>query len=555
MASEEQTVSKLLVLYLKIIFIYMPVTIRPVFSEETHHRIFFFLLCALALFMPLSRFGMSFTQILMGVNWLMEGNYREKTRRFLACKPAMVFMVIYMVHIVGLLWSEDLAYGVFYDLKDKLPMLTLPFLVASYKPLNARQAHILLYVFITAVFIASLIGLHIYISDSYINFRDMSPFMLHIYVGMMLCMAAFLLPWLTFRITKEFQWRLTSVLIAFWLLVFLFVLRTMTGILSLGGIILFFILRILIGRYNIWLRITTGIVVLSVTAVLTIFTIHMYRMINQRIVPPEESLYEQTAYGNDYVHDFEANHRENGHFVYLFVAEQELRQAWNEQSEFDFDGEDMRENPLHSTLYRYLSSLGFRKDRQGLEKLSEEDIDAIERGVPNHLYLKWPGAVVRFHETLWEINWYLETGNPSGHSFTQRIDLWKASWEAFKVKPWFGWGTGDLYIAMDYGLSHIGSHLDTYRWKPHNQFLLFLVTLGIAGSVVIWLSYYIFIRMTAAWKFLPFNLFLIILIISMLANHTIDSQSGQTFFAFFTVFFGIIYRRIYPDTTQQPKGA
>jgi O-antigen ligase len=525
----------------------MAAAIRPLFSQDKHYRIFFFLLCGLAFFMPLSRYGMSLTQILMVLNWILEGNYREKTQRFLSYKPAIVFMIIYLTHVVGLLWTEDFEYVILFDLKDKLPMLILPFLVASYKPLTAKQAHILLYVFIGAVFIASLIGLQIFIAGTYVNFRDMSPFMLHIYVGMMLCMAAFLLPWLTFRITREFQWRLTAILIAVWLVVFLFVLRTMTGILSFGGIILFFIIRILTGRYQPWLRVTTGIMVLLTTLVIAGYTTYMYRMVSERIAPDYESLYDRTALGNEYTHDLEANHRENGHYVYNFIAEGESRIAWNDVSEFDFDGVDMRENSLKTTLYRYLASLGYRKDRESIEKLSPEDIEAVETGIPNHLYLKWPGAVVRFHETLWEINWYVETGNPSGHSFTQRIDLWKASWKAFKVKPWFGWGTGDLFIAMDYGLTAIDSHLETYRWKPHNQFLLFLVTLGILGSMIIWISYILFIRMTAIWKMLPFNVFLIIMIISMMGNHIIDSQSGQTFFAFFTVFFGIIYRRIYPE--------
>jgi hypothetical protein len=522
----------------------MKSAVKPIFSENTHHQIYFILFCALAMSMPITRFGMSLTQILMGVNWLFEGQYRQKIIRFRACKPAIIFMLLYVIHIIGLFWSEDLEYGILYDLKDKLPMLTLTFLVASSKPLNARQANLLLSAFLIAVFMASLIGLQIFLSGNYVNFRDLSPFMLHIYVGMMLCMAIFTLPWFTFKLTKELQWRLISIFLALWLTVFLFVMRTMTGILCFGVVLLFFVIRIIAGKYNIWLRISIGSLVILAGVAFFVFTMHMYGMINKKIMPSEASLIEKTALGNDYQH-IEHPHRENGYFVYLFIAEDEVRQAWNERSSFDFDSLDMRENPLNLTLFRYLTSMGYRKDRESVEKLSEEDITAVETGVPNSLYVKWPGALVRFHETLWEINWYLETGNPSGHSFTQRIDMWKGAWEAIKVNPWLGWGTGDIYIAMDYGLHKINSHMDTYRWKPHNQYLLFLITLGIIGSLAIYLCYFIYISLTRAWKFLPFNIFLIIMVVSMLGNNPIDAQSGQTFFTFFTLFFGIIYKKDY----------
>jgi O-antigen ligase len=83
--------------------------------------------------------------------------------------------------------------------------------------------------------------------------------------------------------------------------------------------------------------------------------------------------------------------------------------------------------------------------------------------------------------------------------------------------------------------------MENFRMKPHNQYLLFLLTLGIIGSVMIYSLYAFFVLKTMAYRYWPFNVFLVIMTISMLANHPIDSQAGQTFFTFFTLYFGFIY--------------
>jgi hypothetical protein len=93
--------------------------------------------------------------------------------------------------------------------------------------------------------------------------------------------------------------------------------------------------------------------------------------------------------------------------------------------------------------------------------------------VPNYLYLQWPGFQVRLHATIWEVYWYRATDNPTNFSFAQRIELWKGSWIAFKEKPIFGWGTGDIFIAVRYGLETMESKMENYHMKPHNQYLFF----------------------------------------------------------------------------------
>lgn len=517
--------------------------LRAADTESFHHAVFFILLCVLAVAMPTSRSGMSTAQILLGVNWLFEGRYREKTLRFWNNKPALIFSLIYLVHVAGLLWSQDLHYGILSDLKNKLPMLTLTFLVASSKPLTLRQIYIILLFFAASVLVTSFIGAVVFFTGSYVDFRHVSPFVPHVYFSMMILMTVFMLPWLSKRISSNRKWYLFSLLISAWLLVFLFLLQTITGFLCLAGILFFLLLRqVFKGKSILWSSVTAlALLALIVGGALTVH--YMYRNVNLEIACEEGDLEEFTALGNRYKHDLESDMHENGHPVFVYIAGNELSEAWNRRSEHDFSGYDKQGNQLRYTLYRYMTSMGLRKDAEGLQALSDEDVRAVERGIPNYLYTQWPGVMVRVHQVIWEIHRFNKTGDPSGHTFTQRLELWKGSGEAFREKPVFGWGTGDIYIAVKYGLNRIDSKMKNHHMKPHNQYLLFLLTLGIAGSLVIYFSYFLYIRKTRAYRFLPFNIFMAIMIVSMLGNNPVDAQTGQTFFSFFTLLFGIMMGR------------
>ncbi len=515
---------------------------KALFSEEIHHWIYFVCLCILVASMPTSRFIMSLIQILMGVNWLLEGNYREKVNRFMGHKAAFFLMMLYVLHAIGLIWSEDIAYGLGKDMVDKLPMLTLTFLVVSSRPLSVFQVRLLLYLFFSSVVVTSLIGFYIYITGNYNNFRDLSPFISHVYLSMMVIMTIFTLPWLTIKITQNKKWIALSVLVSLWLVIFLFILRSMTGLLCFGGVIAFMVIRQVMQTRAMVLRISGVIVLLLMVSAAIFASAYMYRMVSHEVPVDQDALDDTTALGNTYHHDFDNPKRENGHYVFAFIAQNELRQAWNQRSEMDFDGEDIPGNQLRATLYRYMASRGLKKDSEGLQQLTDEEINAVERGVPNYLYLQWPGFVVRFHQIIWEIYWYRERGDPTGHSFTQRLELWRGSWVAFQEKPLLGWGTGDIFIAVRYGLEKIASPMENYHMKPHNQYLLFLLTLGIAGSILLYGFYFMFVMQSRAYQYLPFNIFLVILLVSMIANNPIDAQAGQTFFTFFSLYFGFLYR-------------
>lgn len=510
-------------------------------NESVYQLIYFYCICLMLISLPTSIYFVSVAQILMGANWIIEGHYREKFRRFINNRPALIISSIYLLYLAGIFWTNDLRYGIGYDLMNKLPLLTLTFLLVSSRPLPQHRQNALLVVFSLAVLVTALIGLVIFLSNPFIDPRKYSPFVSHVYLGMMVALTIFLLPWTVVRMNLGKFWLSVSLVISASLLAYMFFLGSMTGFLCLLGVILFLLLREIFGKTTAIRKLLAGLVVGFGLVLFAALLVIVIQPIRKNVEPDPTTLAESTSLGNPYRHDFDENLRENGHLVYFFISEDELRDAWSERSQIDFDSLDLRSQEISATLFRYLSSMGLRKDRDGLNQLSSEDIEAIENGVPNYLYTQWPNLLVRLHQSIWEIHEYARTGNPTGHTFTQRLELWKGSWVAFLKHPVLGWGTGDVFSAMEYGLNSIDSQLDNFRMKPHNQFLILLIMLGVPGLVLFFGLVFLFVRLSKAYRFLPFNIMLVIVLVAMLGNNLIDFQIGLTFFLFFSLFFGILY--------------
>ncbi len=492
--------------------------------------------------MPTSRTLISSSQILLGINWLAEGNYLNKLKKFYNNKPAVAIALIYMLYVVGLLWTENLSYGIGYELKNKLPILTLTFIVASSPALDKKKLRVLLFLFIATVLFVSFIGLFIYLTNDLVNTRRITPFASHLYFSMMLIISASLLPWLINQTTKNKYWLAASFVLSAWMIFFIFLPRSLSGLVSLAGVLLFLLIWVVVKHKSLFLKIASILIFFLSVAFTTWLLIYMHNLTTYKADVDFSSLDMMTQDGNPYLHDTTNYLRENGHLVYLYISEEELKDQWKEVSEIDYYGEDRQNHEIRHTLFRYMTSMGYRKDHKHFKLLSEEDISAIERGTTNYLYNQWPGIFVRVHQTMMGVQIYLDTKNPNWSTLTMRADLWWASFQALKKKPLIGWGTGDIYEAVDYGREKNNSKLRLQNAKPHNQYLLLLLTLGIIGFTLFFVFYIYAVIKTKAYKILPFNLFLVVFAVDMFGNNPIDAQYGLTMFVFFTLLFGIMYR-------------
>lgn len=528
--------------------------------EQIHRAVYVGGLALIAAALPVSVYFMSVGQLLIAGNWILQGDFATKLRRFRANKPALVFASIYLLYIIGCIYSSDASFALS-TLKRKLPLFSLVFLITSSPPVAQGVKKWLLLVFSASVTVLSLISLGLMLWGDVADYRELSPFVSHIRVGLMATLSAVSLSWLAWRETWKgicngstgkmkstgpvrehgiericwWAWVLQG--LAFWHLAYLFVLQSLSGILALIAVLAILALRELISGNRIRRIISVaGLTVLALAAGGAL--LWGWSQVSMDHEEDLSRLESHTARGNPYDHDTLSTFRENGYLVYIYIAPDELQQAWEARSELDYMGYDQQGQELRYTLFRFLTSRGLRKDAGGLARLSDEEIRAVEQGVANVNYMHWPGILIRIHQTFWEISEYRREEKPEGHTLSQRVEYWKAAAEAIRKHPWTGWGTGDYLLAMAYGFDRIESRMEFEPYmKPHNQYLSMLVIFGVGGLA--WFLFAIFypaIRLRG-FAHLPFLAYFVTFMVSIFIDDTLETQAGITFFVYFYNFY------------------
>ncbi|MFQ3580006.1 MAG: O-antigen ligase family protein, partial [Bacteroidales bacterium] len=244
------------------------------------------------------------------------------------------------------------------------------------------------------------------------------------------------------------------------------------------------------------------------------------------------------AGGNSYYHDTTAGMLENGNPVYINICEKELHWAWGKRSNVGLDKTDAKGNPILHTLIRYLASKGLPKDAEAVLSLSNEDIMNIENGIPNYRFAQPKLISDRIYKIIWQMDYYLKGGNPSGHSLSQRVEYLKYGLILSYRNFFKGTGTGD--IDDEFKALYIEKHSvlePQYRHRTHNQFVTFFATFGIFGFLLIifGMFYPIFKNLeNLNWLFISF---MIIILLSMLSDDTLETSTGVVFFSFFYALF------------------
>ncbi len=145
-------------------------------------------------------------------------------------------------------------------------------------------------------------------------------------------------------------------------------------------------------------------------------------------------------YGGDFT--------ENGHYTIQYLCWKELKNEWNKRSKIPYDSNDLKGNSISSTMIRYLTSKGLRKDSGGVWALTQNDIDAIELGIPNYRFNSLSSMNYRLYQVFWEIRDYRSGGDVNGHSVTMRLQYWNTAITLIKRHPIIGVGTGNVRKAF-----------------------------------------------------------------------------------------------------------
>lgn len=140
----------------------------------------------------------------------------------------------------------------------------------------------------------------------------------------------------------------------------------------------------------------------------------------------------------------------------------------------------------------------------------------------------------RVDEIFVEVESHQEGENPSGKSISQRFVYWSIAREIFSENWLIGVGTGDIDDAFKkYYATHETNLEQQFQHRAHNQYLTMLCTFGLLGFLI-----FMFALVYPYWnRKLYFDImataFLIVLLISMLTEDTLETQAGATFAAFF----------------------
>ncbi len=501
------------------------------------HRIYFLTLVFIAASLPLSKFTITLGFILLGVNWIVEGDFARKIRVLKERKSILVIISLYLLHLIGLLYTSDFTFAL-RDIKIKLPVFFLPLIIGTSATLTARQLRILLSIFAAAVFTGAVITLLVLFGvggKEITDPREASVLIYHIRFSLLMNIGIFAAIYLYISSSGKNLFQLAGLaLYVIFILITMLMLQVFSGLATFAATAFFLSLVMVIRLKNLWLKMAIIIVVIAGISGSVFYIVNQIKNFYNIEEHNPATIEKYTAQGNPYTHNFDDPFVENGYRVGLFVSRNEMRRAWNQRGAIAFDSVDPKGFKVAYTLTRYLTSRGLRKDSAGVAALTETDIKAIESGIANHIYVTEKGLKPRIYTTIWEIDRYRHGLTPNGHSITQRVEFLKGAFYIIRHNFWTGVGTGDLQMAYDQYYTDTNSALyKSNQRRAHNQYITFFIAFGIFGFL--WALFALFYPVFYERKYNDylFMVFFITAFLSMLNEDTLETHAGASFFMYF----------------------
>ena len=468
--------------------------------------------------------------VLLGLNWLLEGRWREKWQMAKENRALHLFAALYLLLAVAMLWTGNTDRG-FSVLRSKMPLFFVPLVMLTSRPVTGKARQSILAFYITAVLVVSIIGLVRMITIPHLPYRDAVPYISHIRFSLNCCVVICLCLGGVLRSLRRPAQPVVTVgltLLMLWMMVFVLLLHSYTAI----AVLPVATLVVLLADQRRWVWLILWVLAVGSVALLTAREVKAYYTLSPLA---EEPLRPLTAGGRPYEH---AGHGviENGNYIGNYICIEELRNEWNRRSSVNFDTLTSEGFTVESTLVRYLNAVGLTKDSAGVAMLTDAQVHDVEQGVANPVYLSRNPLRKMVYVILLEREFYHHTSVVSGFTMLQRFELWRATVEVIKAHPWFGVGTGDVKDEMHAELERSGSTLSGTSKSPHNEYLSLTATFGLVGFILLLLLFLrtLLVRrpscspMMVAW--------LLAVLISFLTEDTLDTLAGILFCTYFLAF-------------------
>lgn len=525
-------------------------------GKDMHRQVYLGALALAVVALPWSEFLLSLSQIILVANWLWEGVARGdlagRFKRSYGKAESAVFLSFFGLHLLGLAWTTDLKWGL--DLsRILLPVLVFGVVLPSVPRLSKEELRALLLLgawSVVASTIAAMAMRHEVLAQG--RYRDLSPFISHIRLGLMLC---FSIAVLVYHWPRRWALRAAHVLAILWCLWFMDQLRSLIALPVLAALVVFALWRVARHAGKTW---WTGALLLLLaggfgTAVVLRSVYHDYVRVDRQAL---EHLDERSAGGEIYYHDLKNPLRENGHYVWINVADKELERTWGRRSALPFWGDDKLGQPLRFTLVRYLASMGERKDSTGVQALTDADVARIENGMTSVVQGRKGAMRARIGQVLYEVEAYRTQGDPNGHSVTMRVEFVRTGLHIARAHWLTGVGTGDTQLAFNAAFDELNSPLaPRWRLRAHNEYLTLFISFGLFGFLWSMFSWWWPARRLQACAQPLFIAWAIIFLLSCLTEDTIETQMGATFFALYYALFVFAAPMPAASDTHAPEGS
>ena len=483
------------------------------------------LLCLLAVAIPTSNFLMNLVWVLLGVNWLLEENMKNKWQQICENKWLQAFIGLFFIYLVGMIWSNNILQGLTL-VRQMLPLLIVPLVVFTSEPLNSRQFQWLKGCYVITVIVVTGIGLVRFLTMENLPHRDIVPFISHIRFALNVSLVICILVNETLKDRRRIS-KFLMILLVLWMLFFLLLLQSYTGfvVLLIAALLVSIVSR---RKVTALLAVSLCVMMLAVSA---------YYVYDYYHIKPVSGIYNGVCTVNG--HSYQQTHDdfvESGGYVHHYVCLEELDTEWNKRSNMNIGDITASGYPVQSSLIRYLNALQLPKDSSGVAALSQMDIAAIENGVSNPIYNCNGSLRKMFHVMLFEFETNRCYHNVEGHSVLQRLELWKAGWKVFLEHPLFGVGTGDVYDVHQKMLREMQSPLEGKNLHIHNQYITWLASFGIFGLVLLVLLFLRPLRMEVLRNNLLLFAYGVIILVSFVGEDTLDTLAGRMFVVFIVCF-------------------
>jgi O-antigen ligase len=511
--------------------------------NSLRENVFFIVLLIYVAFLPFSEALVSISAGLLLFQSLVLTSWKHPSVKSENSISLFMILSIFLIYVVGMINTEDFSFAL-YELRKVSFWIVLPLAFFLSPRLPAKKIQQVLLLFCLAVFAASVVAIvRLIFSDNFQidDFREITMIS-HIRYSFQVVLSIILTGYFVFQNDKQLQVKISrGVLVTSfgWLIGFLFILKSITGIVAFLGTLGVLLLLVIFRIKKPLLKVSLLFLLVLLIVVPVFYVVRVWNQFYDIEKLNPHNVQKYTASGNPYYFDFSATEKENGNWVNAYINREELRKEWNKRSEAKFDSLDENGYSYRSTLIRYLTSKGLRKDSAGVSQLTESDISAIENGIANHIYVDRGFSVYpRVYETIWELDRYLNSGNPNDQSFSQRIEFIKASLLLIKKNFWLGIGTGNWKIDYANAYDEMNSKLKPEnQWASHNQYLNYMVKFGIIGFIYIFSMLLVPIFREGHQKNLIFWLFLISISIANLGDANFETHMGLSFFCFFYCLF------------------